>query len=55
MCCTKFSKGRKNRRDEKIVNTIKNLYIVFYTDNAHYPNQGKIVKVFTDSEPARKY
>lgn len=55
MCYTKFSKGYKNRRDEKIVNTIKNLYIVFYTDNADTPNQGKVVKVFTDSELARKY
>ncbi|WP_348736349.1 hypothetical protein [Spiroplasma endosymbiont of Ammophila pubescens] len=37
------------------MNTIKNLYIVFYTDNADTPNQGKVVKVFTDSELARKY
>ncbi|WP_241969976.1 hypothetical protein [Spiroplasma poulsonii] len=37
------------------MNETKNLYIVFYTENALYPDQAKVAKIFTNQIEVNKY
>lgn len=55
MCSTKLSAFRTARKGENIVNETKNLYILFYTENELYPDQTKVVKIFTNQIEANKY
>lgn len=55
MCSAKLSASKTTRKDGNIVNKTKNLYILFYTENALYPDQAKVVKIFTNQIEANKY